>query len=92
MCGLIYQMVWFQQLKLVFGTSTAASAAVTAIFMFGLGWGSLKLGHRADQQTRPLVLYGRLEVGIALCAALSPLLMSVVRSVYLATGGTMTLG
>ncbi len=92
MCGLIYQMVWFQQLRLTFGTSTAASAAVTAIFMAGLGLGSRLLGRRADMHSRPLVLYGRLEVGIAVCAALSPLLMSAVRSIYLSTGGTMTFG
>ncbi|MFZ2958237.1 MAG: fused MFS/spermidine synthase [Candidatus Ozemobacteraceae bacterium] len=92
MCGLIYQMVWFQQLKLIFGTSTAASAAVVAIFMAGLGFGSLLLGRRTDSHRRPMALYGKLEVGIALCAALSPLLMGAVRQVYLICGGTLTLG
>lgn len=92
MCGLIYQMVWFQQLKLIFGTSTAASAAVVAIFMAGLGIGSLLLGRRTDRHRRPMALYGKLEVGIALCAALSPLLMGAVRQVYLACGGTLALG
>ncbi len=92
MCGLIYQMVWFQQLKLIFGTSTAASAAVVAIFMGGIGFGSLWLGRRTDAHSRPMSLYGKLEVGIGLCAALSPMLMSLVRDIYLATGGTTTLG
>jgi spermidine synthase/MFS family permease len=92
MCGLIYQMVWMQQLKLIFGTSTAASAAVVAMFMGGIGVGSLLLGRKTDQYSRPMVLYGKLEVGIALCAALSPFLMALVRAVYLATGGTTTLG
>jgi spermidine synthase len=92
LCGLIYQMVWFQQLKLIFGTSTAASAAVVAIFMGGLGFGSLWLGRRSDAHERPMSLYGKLEVGIALCAAASPLLMALVRDLYLATGGTTALG
>lgn len=92
MCSLIYQMVWFQQLKLVFGTSTAASAAVVAIFMAGLGAGSLFFGRRADSSRRPLILYGRIEVGIAVSAALTPILMSGVTWIYLAVGGTLTLG
>jgi MFS family permease len=81
MCGLIYQMVWMQQLKLIFGTSTAASAAVVAMFMGGIGVGSLLLGRKTDQYSRPMVLYGKLEVGIALCAALSPFLMALVWAV-----------
>ncbi len=91
-CGLIYQMVWFQQLKLIFGTSTAASAAVVAIFMAGLGCGSLWFGRRIDRHPRPMMLYGRLEVGIALCAAISPLLMAATRELYLGMGGTSSLG
>jgi len=92
MCSLIYQMVWFQQLKLVFGTSTAASAAVVAIFMAGLGCGSLFFGRRADADRRPLILYGKIEIGIAITTALSPLLMILVRQIYLGIGGTLTLG
>ncbi len=91
-CGLIYQMVWFQQLKLIFGTSTAASAAVVGIFMAGLGFGSLFWGPRVDRNERPMALYGKLEVGIALFAGLSPALMWAVREIYLGLGGTTSLG
>lgn len=33
LCALIYQTVWMRELRLVFGASTAASAAVLAILM-----------------------------------------------------------
>src|SRR5215208_6261537 len=84
-CALIYQMAWLREFRLIFGASTAASAAVLAIFMGGLGLGRLLLGSRADAQDRPLGFYARLEVMIAASAALTPLLMWAVRMAYFAT-------
>jgi spermidine synthase len=55
-CALAYQMAWFRELRLVFGASTAASAAVLAILMGGLGAGSLILGRRGDRASNPLML------------------------------------
>lgn len=91
-CALIYQTVWLRQFRLIFGASTAASAAVLAIFMAGLGIGGLLLGPRADRHPRPLAFYGMLELGVALSAAATPLLLLLVRWIYLATGGSATLG
>ena len=65
-CALIYQVAWLRMLRLVFGGTTAASAAVLAIFMGGLGFGALVLGRRADCTDRPLRLYATLELGVAL--------------------------
>jgi hypothetical protein len=62
--ALIYQVAWMRELRLVFGFSTAASAAVVAIFMGGLGVGSWLLGRRADQAARPLAFYGKLELAL----------------------------
>ena len=59
--ALAYQLVWTRELRLVFGHSTAASAAVLAIFIGGLGAGALLIGPRADRHPRPLALYARLE-------------------------------
>ena len=59
-CALLYQMVWLRELRLVFGASTAASAAVLAMFMGGLGAGGLVLGKRADRRRSPLMLYANL--------------------------------
>ena len=78
-CALIYQMVWLRELRLVFGASTAASAAVLAIFMGGLGLGGILLGRRADRHERPLLLYAHLELSIAVCALATPFLILAVR-------------
>jgi spermidine synthase len=92
LCALIYQTVWMRELRLVFGASTPASAAVLAIFMGGLGWGAAVLGRRSDAHPRPLALYGVLETGVALAAAVSPFLIIAIRALYIASGGSVSLG
>ncbi|MFN7972652.1 MAG: fused MFS/spermidine synthase [Acidobacteriota bacterium] len=91
-CALVYQTVWLRELRLVFGASTAASAAVLAIFMGGLGLGSAVLGKKADARRDPLAFYSNLELAIALSAAATPFLVTLARSVYLSVGGTPVLG
>jgi spermidine synthase len=91
-CALVYQVGWLRNFRLIFGASTAASAAVLAIFIGGLGIGSIWLGPKADRHPRPLLFYSHLESIIAVSAAASPLLLMLVRQIYLASGGTMRLG
>jgi len=91
-CGLVYQVAWFRELRLIFGGSTAASSAVLGIFIGGLGLGGALLGERADARENPLRLYALLEAGAALGALASPLLLWLVRFVYVLLGGTSTLG
>ena len=91
-CALIYQVAWFRELRLIFGASTAASAAVLGVFMGGLGIGGRVLGKRADRAKNPLDLYARLEAGVAVGAAITPALVRVAQLVYLGVGGAVTLG
>jgi spermidine synthase len=91
-CALVYQTAWLRMFRLVFGASTAASAAVLAIFMAGLGFGGLMLGRRADRHPSPLGFYATLEAGIAVTAGLSPWLVALARWLYVAVGGSATLG
>src|SRR6058998_219175 len=91
-CALVYQLGWVREFRLVFGASTAASAAVLAIFIGGLGLGSLVLGRRADRVGNPLLFYGNLELVIAASAAASPVLLALTRTLYIASGGTPALG
>src|SRR5688572_22643032 len=91
-CALIYQVGWLREMRLIFGASTAASAAVLAIFMGGLGIGSALLGRRVDRLGRPLNFYATLETGIAISAALTPLLVWAARGIYIAMGGSVVLG
>ena len=91
-CALVYQIAWTREFRLTFGHSTAASAAVLAIFIGGLGLGGLLIGPRADRHPRPLGLYARLEALVAVSAALTPTLLWLVREIYIGLGGTGALG
>jgi len=90
--ALVYQVAWLRELRLVFGASTPATSAVLAIFLGGLGFGSLVLGQRVDAIEKPLLFYGRLELAIAGLAAVSPALVWLVRASYIAVGGSTLLG
>src|SRR5437764_3426460 len=91
-CALVYQTAWLREFRLIFGASTAASAAVLGIFMAGLGFGGIVLGRRVEKTTRPLAFYGVLELFVAVSAAVSPLLIFLARQIYIWLGGTTTLG
>lgn len=91
-CALIYQVAWLRELRLVFGSSTPATAAVLAVFLGGLGLGSLLLSKRADRVARPLALYANLEFGIAVTAAVSTFILAGTREVYIAMGGSISMG
>ncbi|MGH9444029.1 MAG: fused MFS/spermidine synthase [Thermoanaerobaculia bacterium] len=91
-CALAYQVVWLREFRLIFGASTTASAAVLAIFIGGLGLGSQVLGPKADRHPMPVRFYATLEIGIFVSAALSPFLLTLCRRIYLAAGGSASMG
>jgi spermidine synthase len=91
-CALVYQIGWLRELRLIFGASTAASAAVLAIFIGGLGLGGWLLGRHVDRHPHPILFYAQLEAIVAVTAAISPLLLGLVRWLYIAAGGTASLG
>ena len=43
-------------------------------------------GRRADRAARPLALYGRVEIGVGITAALTPLWLYVARAAWVALG------
>src|SRR5687767_822660 len=90
--ALIYQTAWMREFRLIFGASTAASAAVLAIFVGGLGLGGLLLGPRADRHPRPILYYARLETIVAVSAALTPFILALVQLIYFSLGGSLRLG
>jgi spermidine synthase len=91
-CALIYQTSWLREFRLIFGASTAASATVLGVFMAGLGFGGIVLGRRSETKPKPLAFYAKLELFIALSAAVSPLLILAARQFYIAIGGTLAMG
>jgi spermidine synthase len=90
--ALVFQLAWMRELRLIFGGTTAATAAVLAIFMAGLGVGSAVLGKRADRVANPMKMYGLLEAAIAASTALTPVLIHWASTFYLQMGGQESLG
>ena len=80
--GLIYEVLWARMLGLVFGATTLAVSTVLAAFMGGLALGSAVAGRLSDRITRPLRVYGLIEIGVAVYALLVPLLFTVVDNLY----------
>jgi spermidine synthase/MFS family permease len=69
--ALIYQVVWQRLLTLYYGVGAVSTAIVVALFMLGLGLGSVAGGMLAERARRRAVLYIACEAGIAAFGALS---------------------
>ncbi len=82
LAALLYQTAWLRQFSLVFGTSELAVATVLAAYMGGLAVGSAVAGRYANRVTRPVLVYGLLEAGIALSALAVPFLLLAARALY----------
>jgi spermidine synthase len=80
--GLVYEVIWVRLTGLVFGNTSHAIATVLGAFMAGLALGSWKLGQKADGARNPLRVYGLLEIGIGISAALVPLAFRLLDSFY----------
>jgi spermidine synthase len=82
--GLVDQVVWSKALGLIFGHTAYAVATVLAAFMAGLASGSVWIGRRSEQWEQPIALYGWLELGVAVTAAISLAGLAGVRAAYVA--------
>jgi spermidine synthase len=82
--GLIDQVVWSKALGLIFGHTAYAVATVLAVFMAGLASGSAWFGRRCEHWRAPVAVYGWIELGVAVTAAISLAGLAGVRAVYVA--------
>ncbi|MDX1267661.1 MAG: fused MFS/spermidine synthase, partial [Oceanisphaera sp.] len=82
--ALVYQVVWARMMMHVFGSTATAVGTVLAAFMTGLALGSWYAGKVADKSPNCLRLYAWLEVGIALAALVSHLLLDRITPLNLA--------
>ncbi len=85
--ALLYQTAWMRQFSLVFGTSELAVAAVLSAYMGGLALGAGLAARYVRKVTRPVLVYGLLEAGIALSALGVPLLLKLASFLYAAVLG-----
>jgi MFS family permease len=70
--SLVLETLWVRLLTLVFGGTTLAIVTVLTAFMGGLALGSLVAGKMADRIKHHVMLYGILELCIAVYALALP--------------------
>jgi spermidine synthase len=86
--ALIYEVVWFQLLQLVIGSSAVSMGVLLGTFMGGMCLGSLLLPRIAAARARhPLRVYALLEIGIGIIGVLVLFGMPLLNSAYTSLGG-----
>jgi len=86
--ALIYEIVWYQLLQLVIGSTAVSLAVLLATFMGGLCLGSMALPRiRSVRRRHPLRVYALVEMGIGICGILVLFGMPLVDRVYVAAVG-----
>jgi spermidine synthase len=85
--ALIYEVVWFQLLELVIGSTAVSLAILLATFMGGMCLGSLLLPRLISVQRHPLRVYALIELGIGALGILVMQLVPLAGGVYTAWTG-----
>ncbi|MDT8322012.1 MAG: fused MFS/spermidine synthase, partial [Xanthomonadales bacterium] len=80
--ALVYQVVWSRMMMHVFGSTALAVGTVLAAFMSGMALGAWYFGKIADRSPNRLRLYAQLEIGIAVFALASHLLLNWMTVAY----------
>jgi spermidine synthase len=85
--ALIYEVVWFQLLQLVIGSSSVSLGVLLGTFMGGMCVGSFLLPRYVGTTHHPLKIYAYLESGIGLMGLLLLFGMPLVNGLYVWIGG-----
>jgi spermidine synthase len=90
--ALIYEVVWFQLLQLVIGSSAVSLGVLLGTFMGGMCLGSLLLPRLVSVREHPLRVYAFLEIGIGVIGLLLLFGMPVMAKFYTAIAGSGVVG
>ena len=90
--ALIYEIVWFQLLQLVIGSSAISLGILLGTFMGGMCLGSLAMPMVISQKPHPLRVYAFMELGIGAMGLLLLFGMPLAQGIYAALGGPGALG
>ena len=90
--ALIYEIVWFQLLQLVIGSSALSLGLLLAAYMGGLCLGSAALPRLVSSRHHPMRVYAYLELGIGALAIIALFTVPLVARIYVAGATTGTLG
>src|SRR5690348_7110717 len=83
--ALIYEIVWFQLIELVIGSSAISLGVLLGTFMGGMCLGSLLLPRFVSTQQHPLRIYALLELGIGVLGLIVLVVVPIVGGAYTAT-------
>jgi spermidine synthase len=82
MSALVLEVAWFRRCAQLVGGTSIALAGVLAAVIGGMAIGAVIFGARADRSARPTRLYATLELGVTLCALLSPWWLTLVSGFF----------
>jgi spermidine synthase len=85
--ALIYEVVWFQLLELITGSSAISIGVLLGIFMGGMCLGSLVSPRVISPRHHPLRVYALLELGIGVAGLLVLFGLPYAGGLYVAYGG-----
>src|SRR5438128_2194818 len=87
LAALIYEIVWFQLLEFIIGSTAASLAVLLGTFMGGMCLGSLAFARIIPASLHPLRVYAALELGIGLIAILVWYFLPPAADLYASIGG-----
>ncbi len=90
--ALIYEVVWFQLLQLVIGSSAVSLAVLLGTFMGGMCLGSFLLPRYISSREHPLRVYALMELSIGAFGLLILFGVPVLANIYTAWGGSGPVG
>jgi len=82
--ALIYEIVWFQLLQLIIGSSAISLGMLLAAYMGGMCLGSVALPRVVSAQRHPLQVYAWLELGVGIFGIVALFALPYVDRIYLA--------
>jgi len=86
--ALIYEVVWFQLLELIIGSSTVSLGILLGTFMGGMCLGSLLFPRFVSRRLHPLRVYALMELGIGVIGLVLLFAMPLINGVYTAWAGS----
>lgn len=86
LCALVYEVIWFQLLQNVVGSTAVSLGVLLATFMGGMCLGSLVLPRVVSPRRHPLRVYAVLELGIGAIGLLTLALVPLVGELNASAG------
>lgn len=87
LCALVYEVIWFQLLQNVVGSTAVSLGVLLATFMGGMCLGSLLMPRFISARHHPMRVYAVLELGIGAIALLTLALLPLVGALYSTAAG-----